>query len=68
MKDNDICAGIGFILGFIVGAAFFILSINPGLADRHYKQGQIDYANDIIKYELQEQDNHEYIWVRKDVD
>jgi len=36
------------------------------ISHENYKQGQIDYANDIIKYELREQDNHEYIWVEKE--
>ena len=50
----------GIVLTVIVASLWC-----PDLGN-HYKQGQIDYANGIIKYELREQDNHEYIWVKKE--
>jgi len=59
----------GLIIGYITGCFFIVvlwgLLLKPDLGN-YYKQGQIDYANDIIKYELREQDNHEYIWVEKE--
>jgi len=58
------------IIPFFIGIAFsliiFGVGIVPSISHENYKQGQIDYANDIIKYELREQDNHEYIWVEKE--
>ncbi len=57
------------IIGCIMGCVFIMVLwgfyLRPDLGN-YYKQGQIDYANDIIKYELREQDNHEYIWVKKE--
>ena len=32
------------------------------LKGKTYKQGQIDYANNIIKYKLEKQSNGEMIW------
>ena len=67
MNDSGGCLFIGFLVGCLITYTAGHIIFKPDL-DNYYKQGQIDYANDIIKYELQEQDNHEYIWVRKDVD
>jgi hypothetical protein len=70
MNDTGAIFGVGFVIGlvFALVATFSLFFVQqPDLGD-HYKQGQIDYANDIIKYELREQDNHEYIWVKKEDD
>jgi len=54
-----------YILILIWGILFGMLSeryiIQP-LAGKTYKQGQIDYANNIIKYKLEKQSNGEMIW------
>jgi hypothetical protein len=45
----------------------FICVLYFSTADIHYKKGQIDYANNIIKYKLQENENGEMIWTEKDI-
>jgi hypothetical protein len=57
---------IPFFMGILFSLIVFCIFIVPSISHENYKQGQIDYANDIIKYELREQDNHEYIWVEKE--
>lgn len=57
---------IPFFIGIIFSLIVFCVVIEPSISHENYKQGQIDYANDIIKYELREQDNHQYIWVEKE--
>ena len=57
---------IPFFMGILFSLIVFCIGIEPSISHKNYKQGQIDYANDIIKYELREQDNHEYIWVEKE--
>ena len=50
-----------FIFAFLILCGVIWLLFTYG-ADR-YKQGQIDYANGVIKYEMIENTNVEQIWV-----
>ena len=55
--------GLGLIIGTLFGAMLMTLIFHFAVPD--YKQGQIDYANGIIKYELKQQANGEKIWVER---
>jgi len=62
--DDGLILG-GYTLCCVFTVIILCLILKPDL-NNYYKQGQIDYANGIIKYELREQDNNEYIWVEKE--
>ena len=66
MNDSTKQLFMGFFIGIVFSFVICGVWILPCLSHESYRQGQIDYANDIIKYELREQDNHEYIWVEKE--
>ncbi len=67
MNPNDSLA-VFLLKGFfkLIGALIILILILilGGLwGDFQYKQGQIDYANGVIKYELVEQQNTKQVWV-----
>jgi uncharacterized membrane protein len=54
------------LLVYVVILVFWaLIVVGFTLWDRAYKQGQIDYANGIIKYELKQQANMEKVWQEK---
>jgi len=61
MSSNDI--GSSILVGIIMGTIVTYLFLNV-IGDT-YKQGQIDYANGIIKYELVTQGDKSVKWQTK---
>jgi hypothetical protein len=69
MRKGQVDGEVTLIVFSVLSIAFLFLS---GFAlgenftkNKHYKQGQIDYANGIIKYELKQQANGESLWQEK---
>lgn len=60
-KDTIIVAVIMFVL-----MIFGTISGYFTAKDKYYKQGQIDYANGIIRYQLEKQGDESMIWEKID--
>jgi hypothetical protein len=55
-----------FVLGTFIGFLLCITLVAFPSKVEAYKQGQIDYANGIIKYELKEMPDKSMEWVKKE--
>lgn len=51
------------IVLFVILGISFLTFVPMLIYDNGYKRGQIDYANNVIYYELQEQDDNTIEWV-----
>ncbi len=63
MKWNDFLLGVW--LGFAIGAALIVFIVQATGLPNSYRQGQIDAANGIMKYELQTHDDGTTSWELK---
>jgi len=62
---NDYIIGIIMIIGFVLFSIAGFYIGNKLSYSTAYKQGQIDYANGVEKYKLEEQEDKSIIWVKR---
>ncbi|KKN81078.1 hypothetical protein LCGC14_0322970 [marine sediment metagenome] len=63
--DKAGCWLAGVVCGLLACFVFYAFGLRPEARGIGYRNGQIDAANGVMKYELREQDDGTTSWERK---